>query len=364
MRNKENGISRRKALELGLKTLTSVMATPYLETVANLLPPLPIAELDQKNKDWEHFQPGEQVFAIAKGSCVIYAENNLDAPTLPNLVMDTYADTNAFHSPRYMIDRGTTLRLRRIDEDWGQILMQEGVSTPFTFPASDHKYHHEPYVRLTDFDPIPQLETINFLPDTKPKDKELVIVHYPSPHVFLIEQNKIVAHFPIILGAAKTPTPFGDFHINAAKISTHMLPGFVGVGFCLEIVKKTGIWLHNSSWWNWKNILKGRYGSHGCGNLPDDEWYTISIDGREISMAEVVFRWALTNLPEYDQKKDEYVRIKAEDACAAYPLPVHVIAAVEALRWVTRANPDLNWNEVLAQAKALGETEWIIPQYQ
>lgn len=363
MGNKENGISRRKAIELGLKAFASVMAAPYLESVSNL-PPLPTAELDQKNKDWEHFQPGDQVFAMAKGPCTIYGQTDLNGPTLPNLVMDTYADKELFDPPtRNMITDGTTLRLRRIDDDWGQILMQEGISTPFTFPASDTNYYFEPYVRLEDFDPIPQLEAINFLPNTKPQDKEIVIVHYPSPHVFLIEGDQIVAHFPIILGAAKTPTPYGDFHINAAKISTHMLPGFVGVGFCLEVVKKAGIWLHNSPWWNWKKRLKGGYGSHGCGNLPDAEWQTISINGREISMAEVVFRWALTNLPEYDQKKVEYVRITSKDPCAAYPLPVHVVAGVEALKWVTRANPDLNWDKVLAQARALGETEWIIPQY-
>lgn len=360
MANKE---TRRQFLGDMGKLALGAFAVPILERI----PQLPPTELNTVSKDWELFQPGDQVFAIAKEPCVLYAQPDLQAPTMANIVMDVYEDTKIFQSPRHIIMDETTLRVRKKDAKWAQILMQDGYS-PFIYPDSSGRKCLEPYIRLEDFNPLFQMEPTDVLRDTKPLDKEVIIIHYPSPQLFLVEQDQIIAHIPVILGSPKTPSPIGDFHVSVARISTHMMSssgsfgGFVGVGFCLEIVESSGVYMHNAPWWIWPNLEKGRYGSHGCINLPDASWLNASIRGKDISMAQFIFQWALTNLPPYDQKKDQYIKVRPKDPGADQLLPVHVMNAIEALRWVRRANPDRNWDKILAQAKALGETEWIIPR--
>lgn len=310
---------------------------------------------------WEQYQDGEQVFAAAQGPTDLYSQPDINAPRVANQVVDVYPNTSdVLYSPRHMIEKETTFRLKKFNTQWGLLLNENNLYTPFTFRDSSG---HEPknlYVPLSEFLPIPQLEPINLLPDTTPQSKDIVIIRTPDPQLYLIEQDQVVMHIPVVLGSYKTPTPNGDFQITTAYLSKHM-PSFPGVGYSLEIVEGTGIWIHLANWWKPNKFDKGGYGSHGCINLPDIRWHNASIHGESVSMARFVFQWAKTNLPEYDQKKTEFVQVKPTDPAAKELLPVHIMNGIDALKWVRRKQPDLGWNNVLKQIKALDDHEWLIP---
>lgn len=334
--------------------------------IGALLPNLPRTELSDNGKEWEQFQVGDQVFISAKGPCDLYSKPNIKAPKVINRVEDTYTDTsNILWSPRYQIMHETTFRVALVEDEegkkWGEIKKEEDKYTPFMSPDTSGYQPENLYVNLDDFEPIPQLIPISVLSDTKPTDKDIVIVRVPSPQMFLVEQDEVVAHIPVILGSYKTPTPNGDFRVSAGRLSKFM-PSFTGVGYNLLIEETSGIFIHNAAWWKWAELQKGRYGSHGCVNLPDDRWINASIVGEDVSMARFVFQWGLTNLPDYDQKKTEYVKVSPKDPAADKLLEVHIMNTLEGLNWTKRADPKRNWDKIALQAKGLGETQWIIPK--
>lgn len=325
------------------------------------------AESWTKDVEWELFHPGDQVFAMAKGQVTLRSHPEIDAAIFPNRIVNIYpADTdNILYSPRHMMEFGTTLRLKKIDSEWAQILRHKGY-TPFKGLDTEGDEPEELYVELKDFEPILQLKPINVIEDTKPIDKEIVMVRTPSPHLLLIEGNVIVACIPVIIGSYKTPTPNGNYFAEEAALSTFM-PDFPGVGFCLKVLqlKVDAIWIHQAAWWKWFNIKKGRTGSHGCINAPDSTFQLASIAGKDVSMAQFIFQWALTNFPQYDQKAVESVLM---DRKVVAPLPVRVVDGIAALKntKMKRANSELNWDSVLTQWHELWQeqpvpSQWIIP---
>jgi hypothetical protein len=362
--NRESEISRREFLKKASALAGGAVVPDWLTK----LPQKP-QELDSVDSEWEQFDIGDQVFGVAKGPIPVYTQPDKHSPTLPNIVLNTYPPESQeiLYSPRHRMEKETTLRLKKITPEWAQILKQQDVYTPFLYPDSQGRQRDEAFVQVKDFSPIPQLESVNILPNTQPEDKEIVIVRYPSPQLLLVEQHQIVARIPVILGAGKTPTPNGDFPIEIARLFVHMMKslneGFVGVGYNLQVVDTSWgvVYMHNAPWWIWPNIKKGRYGSHGCINLPDIRWHNASIHGENVSMARFVFQWAKTNLPDYDQKKVEYVQIRPTDPKYKQHLSVHIMNAIDAAKWSKRANPKWGWESITEQFKGLEDLEWIIP---
>lgn len=102
-------------------------------------------------------------------------------------------------------------------------------------------------------------------------------------------------------------------------------------------------YFHNSPWWDtWTPdslvAPKTLYGSSGCINLPDDRYKTFDVLGKQVSFAELFFRWASSSLKcsntETGIANADAARMDVNDWYAPSkdcPIPVYSIATIDSL---------------------------------
>ena len=183
------------------------------------------------------------------------------------------------------------LRVTVQADGWG-LIEPDGQHNPY---VPDPLQYHHVYVELRFFRPLtPEaFEPLQVFPDTQPEDKLVVVIRDAHPHLVLFEGEQPVLHVPVVLG----PTQPGDYRVYRTR-ATDDMPGMPAVPFSNYF--SGGYSIHGAPWWNWHVTTRGHYGSHGCVNLPDNEWYTLQLDGEHISVAQWVYRWMSTNI-DYDE---------------------------------------------------------------
>ena len=196
---------------------------------------------------------------------------------------------NIIVNRRYaFFSEGFVVRVSEYDSDWYEVLPESGVN---------------PYGNLGDriFIPTSSIEVlsseefqpINVFAGTLPEDKLIVVLATDNPEIALFEGNTLVMKVPVVLG----PTPSGDFRVFKTTVSDDM-PSVNGVPFTNYFTN--GFAIHGLRVWNWRTRIGGGYGSHGCVNLPDSEWYNIRVGDRFVGVDEWVYRWISTNI-DYDE---------------------------------------------------------------
>ncbi|MCI0710383.1 MAG: L,D-transpeptidase [Chloroflexi bacterium] len=225
------------------------------------------------------------------------------------------------------LDREHVIRVTVNEGGWG-IIEPDGRHSPYLPNPTDFQ---RVYVELKYLIPLPDhaFNPINVYDNTVPVDKLVVIVRDASPRLLLYEGEHLVLHVPVVLGPSKP----GDYRVYRTRVSDDM-PGIPAVPFSNYF--SGGFTIHGAPWWNWHETVRGHYGSHGCVNLPDDEWYQIHLDGEYINVAQWVYRWMSTNI-DYDETNPEVqeARVDSSDPGwyqATSSVRVIITESVDALR--------------------------------
>lgn len=266
-----------------------------------------------------------------------------------------------FLNPQHVI------RVTVVDDGWG-LIEPDGQHSPY---VPDPLQYHNVYVELKFFKPLVpnDFAPIQIYPDTKPEDKLVVVIRDAHPHLILFEGSTPVLHVPVVLG----PTQAGDYRIYRTR-ATDDMPGMPAVPFSNYF--SGGYSIHGAPWWNWYVTTRGHYGSHGCVNLPDSEWYTIQLDREQVSVAQWVYRWISTNI-DYDESDPDVqqARVDAADPewyqatgtvrviitedieeLTSYPLPAR-------LGSLAQNSQITDWQPLIDNFYAL-DNEWLIMNQQ
>lgn len=197
-------------------------------------------------------------------------------------------------------------------------IREEGIAEILPDNDSRNGYgngYQDVFVDVQDFAFIEDLRPLNVFESTPNHAKTIVVVKGDDPQLLLVEGGQIVMRVPAVLGSFQ-PTPNGDHRVSYLRTSRHM-PTVAGVGFVGYF--GNGMAIHDSPWWNWQNddgtkgIDQGFWGSHGCINLPSNEWHGVVLsDGTRVSIAEFVYRWMGTNLA-LENYADESARISWDE---------------------------------------------------
>lgn len=262
------------------------------------------------------------------------------------------------------LDVGQVVRVEIVSDTVARILPEYGRINPTTYDVS-----LPVFIPLELLRPLPTelSEPISVFPETKQYDKLIVIIHDSvSPYLLALEGGVVVLKVPVVLG----PTPYGDFRIWRKRVSDDM-PGIPAIGNsqCFS----GGYCIHGSPWWNWSETNEGHYGSHGCVNLPDDEWYTITVDGEEYSIDEWLFRWTNSGMP-FDTQDPTIEEVAIQSTEDGWYVPtrstrVIVVNSLEELyQFPITARLDssvadaqvTDWQQVIVAATTVS-TNWVIP---
>ena len=249
---------------------------------------------------WANFAPGSVVYAeIIEAPDAVYLAPDPD--DLWIRVNNTFLFDEAAHvSARHLyLDRDHVIRVRIDESGFGEIL-PDGHHSPY---IPDPTQFYPTYIDLNFLRPLEpdSFDPITVYDNTENEDKLIVVIADHHPRIVLYEGEKIVLHVPVVLG----PTPYGDYRVYRTR-ATDDMPGIPGVPFSNYF--SGGYTIHGSPWWNWRETARGHYGSHGCVNLPDDEWYHVRMSsGREIAIDEWVYRWVSSNInyDEFDPAEEE-----------------------------------------------------------
>ncbi len=256
---------------------------------------------------WRHVAPGEWVYAeVITAPDAVYRQVGTGRDSWirePNTFLFGQA-INVSERHRFL-DREHIVRVQ-VSEDgqWGRI-QPDGLHSPY---IPDPTAAHPVFIGLEFLRPLPpqSFAPLSVYPDTQAQDKLVVIIRDAHPRLILYEGERIVLHTPVVLG----PTRPGDFRVYRTR-ATDDMPGIPGVPYSNYF--SGGFSIHGAPWWNWRETVRGHYGSHGCVNLPDAEWYAIMHDGQATSVAQWVYRWMSTNI-DYDESDPtaQEARIGAE----------------------------------------------------
>ncbi len=244
---------------------------------------------------WQEIPTGSTVYAeIVTTPDAIYRQEVPNSPPEQwlreenPLLFNEAINVSARH---LYLDVEHVLRITVRSDGWGLIEPDNGRS-PY-LPAQTE--YQPTYIRL---DYLRPLSSSDFAPfsvyaDTQPVDKLVVVIRDTNPRLVLFEGNKPVLHVPIVLGPARS----GDYRVYSTR-ATDDMTGIPAVPFSNYF--SGGFSIHGAPWWNWRELVHGYYGSHGCVNLPDREWHQLNMDGQQISVAQWVYRWLSTNI-DYDE---------------------------------------------------------------
>ncbi len=293
----------------------------------------------------------------------MYTEPNEDSPEISNDIIEIRRIIPHRIPERYEITPNAIFRIKVVDDQWGQILPDNGVYSPFGDGTEDV------FVKLSDFEPIIDLEPITINPETKNEDKQIIILRSQHPKILLLEGKEIIMLVPVALGgtdANNTNTPYGEYFISYSRGSRNM-PGYPGVGFSEYIDRIHGIAIHDSYWWKWDQITEGFYGSAGCVNLPGADWQNAVVDGKEVPIAQFTDRWTSTNL-NYNVQLAEEVAVPWDDPGYKNGTSTVRVVIVNDIRDLNNFNTQgsaTSWAEIIESYTNLSESDsWVIPGVQ
>ena len=203
-----------------------------------------------------------------------------------------------FLNPQHVI------RVTILEDGWG-LIEPDGQHSPY---VPDPLQYHNVYVQLHFFQPLKSEDfaPLQVYPDTQPEDKLVVVIRDAHPHLILFEGERPVLHVPVVLG----PTQAGDYRVYRTR-ATDDMPGMPAVPFSNYF--SGGYSIHGAPWWNWHVTTRGHYGSHGCVNLPDGEWYNIQWAEDYLPVAQWVYRWMSTNI-DYDESNPDVQQARVDAA--------------------------------------------------
>ncbi|HYD34958.1 MAG TPA: L,D-transpeptidase family protein [Vitreimonas sp.] len=248
-------------------------------------------------------------------------------------------------------------RVQVIDQQTGLLMPDNGYYNPYG------NGHENVYLDLNSFEVLNHFEPLSVFSDTQNQDKEIVVLQdLSSPELLLIEHGVIVMRVPVFLGEDQT-TPWGVHYVNQTRASKNM-PSQNGVGFVNYF--GGGFGLHDSPWWNWRDIDQGGYGSHGCVNLPSKDWEKVYVNGQGISVPEFVYRWISTNI-DYDETVDERVEagLTEESQAGFYTgettVRLFVIDSILDLNKFEPLGSAESYDTVIQQYENLEHNQWVLP---
>lgn len=358
MAERNSNLSRRDFI----KTSGILGAAALLKPYVDIYPFMPRGEAQrQLNPDWRFFKPGDQAFGVAttviKG---LYTKpDDSTDPDIPNKLVHNYGDLSQqihIREKRYMVNPGTALRFRVVDNTWAEVLKQNDTYSPFEVPNSNANYPGQLYVKIKDFTPVMPMPEINVKLDTKPTDKDIIVLQGAAPEIMLVEGNEIVFRAPAYLGGQKTPTPLGRHLISGLYVSRHMPDRFIGVPFDCLVSPEKGIFIHGAPWWDASKMKRGGHGSSGCINMLDESYATVKVNGIDVCIAQFIMEWASTNYPKYDVTKVEDVQVDWNSQDAKNRIPVHIVQTIDDLVNSQRLDPSRNFNEVIKKYKTFDPT--------
>lgn len=189
------------------------------------------------------------------------------------------------------LDKEHVVRVTVQEGGWG-LIEPDGQHSPYIPDPLDY---HNVFVELKYLTPLPAdaFTPFSVYEDTQAADKVAIIIRDAHPRLLLFEGEHLVMHVPVVLG----PTKQGDYRVYRTRVTDDM-PGIPAVPFSNYF--SGGYTIHGAPWWNWHETVRGHYGSHGCVNLPDDEWYQLQLGGEYVNVANWVYRWMSTNI-DYDE---------------------------------------------------------------
>ena len=262
---------------------------------------------------------------------------------------------------RYHMTPFSTLRITKMNEEFGQIMPDNGLYLPYGNGIQDI------FVELNALTPILDYSAFSLFEGTQNADKQVIVIRqYYHPEVLLVEGNQIIAWTPAILGAGEqgdVNTPVGDHRLSRFRGSRHM-PDYPGVGFSMYFSGLRGYAVHDSYWWKWHELDKGFYGSAGCVNLPNQFFGSAVIEGRKVPLAEFMYRWASTNI-DYDERLDEQVIVEWNDPgykSGESTIRVVIVMDIDHLVHYPE-HGSVEWETIIAQYKSFEEGAWFLPEY-
>lgn len=279
----------RHLLRLGLLTALCLAASfPFINSSR-------AQESYRALEQWQQVALGEVVYAeVLEAPDAVYRN-----PYLSDDPADWIREPNTFLfgeainvSERHrFLDRDHMVRVRIYSSEWGELL-PDGLHSPY---LPDPTQFHPTYIHLSYLYPLSAAEfvPITLYDDTQNMDKLIVVVADTHPHLMLYEGERLIMKIPVVLG----PTPYGDYRVYRTRVTDDM-PGIPGVPFSNYF--SGGYTIHGAPWWNWRETVRGHYGSHGCINLPDDEWYQVQWGSETLSVDQWVYRWISSNI-DYDE---------------------------------------------------------------
>lgn len=235
------------------------------------------------DSSWLNLEPGTLVHAqIIEAPDGIYNGVACDdeARKVENqLRFEASMQVSARHT---ILDRGGNLVLRAVNGQCAQILPQRGFQyTDSGLPV----YIETRFLRLllpSEMTPI-SIDAPEHSPD------KLILVLADSHELFAFEGTNPVLRVPVRMG----PTPIGDHRGYRATVGYDMT-GFNAVPWTVDF--GGGYNFHGAPWWDWDQIGQGSGGSHGCINMPGDDWYQIRYGGQSMGPAQWLWRWSSANL--------------------------------------------------------------------
>lgn len=296
---------------------------------------------------------------------LLYLGPSLDARTTENSL--TYVNTGPQDvlATRYLMMVGDLYRFR-IENGWAQILPDNGRLDPFTGELGEHTYLPVEYLRLldeSDFAPISGWD---------PAKRLVIVFRDGSPRIAVFDGPTVVMHAPAFLGrggAADSLTPLGDWRTYLMRASDNM-PSFTGVPYVAYFTGDKAF--HEYQGWNWSQLTHGGYGSRGCVNLPDRHWFTVSVNGEQISVAQWLYRW-FSSVPELDYNEmDPSVENSFLDSIHPgwYDTTASVRVLVLNSIWdlyeyvpparLDPSSPYTTWDEHVSAYQAV-ESTWVLP---
>ena len=244
---------------------------------------------------WQNIAVGSVVYAeVITAPDAIYLEQTPNSSPDQwlheenTLLFDQAINVSARHR---FLDIEHILRVTVMPDGWGRIEPDNNRS-----PYLPAQLDYQPtYVRLDYLHPMSAeaFAPFSVYEDTQPADKLIVVIRDSNPRLVLFEGNRPVLHVPIVLGPARS----GDYRVYLTR-ATDDMTGIPAVPFSNYF--SGGFSIHGAPWWNWRELVHGYYGSHGCVNLPDREWHQLALAGEQIPVAQWVYRWISTNI-DYDE---------------------------------------------------------------
>jgi hypothetical protein len=228
---------------------------------------------------WENLQEGTIVYAkVLEAPPALYLSPDIAQGTRIDNTLRFGASLTVTERHLYL-DRGSIIRVRVVNSAWSEIVFQPTRPSPYT-GNYDPTYVETAFLRLmlpSEFSPI----TIG---TNQHSADRLILVNREDRTITAFAGSQVQLRAPVRMG----PTPSGDFRTYRKMPSSDMI-GFPGVG--VPVFFTGGYAFHASTWWAWDEIARGSGGSHGCINLPGDDWYLIQWYNQHVGVAEWLYRW-------------------------------------------------------------------------